>query len=156
MDELFLEGVGKVVLRTEEDNTTLRYWSICQSRCYKQKRSGLSHTRNGNIAESFISVLAIKQIFNDVNVEELSTNDRGSILVFELIQSTRKLQRLWVLLLRCLFVRSRDLMVAVILDDSWTHVVGDLVVKIQIVRRGFKYSYQRDPGDTVVSISSTY
>lgn len=47
-------------------------------------------------------------------------------------------------------------MVAVILDDSWTHVVGDLVVKIQIVRRGFKYSYQRDPGDTVVSISSTY
>jgi hypothetical protein len=49
------------------------------------KSPGRPHTSDGDVPESFISVLSIEQIVNNVNVEELPTNDRSGILMFELV-----------------------------------------------------------------------
>lgn len=85
VNELFLEGIREIVLRAEEDHATLRNWRSCQTNVHKILPSEMPHTCDGNISESFISVLAIEQVVNDVDIEELPTNDRSSILMLELV-----------------------------------------------------------------------
>ena len=56
----------------------------------------MRHTRDGNVTQSFICLLGVQEVVDNIDIEELPTNDWGTVLKFEVIECSRKFQWLWI------------------------------------------------------------
>ena len=53
-------------------------------------------TRNCKVTQPFIGVLGVHEVVDDIDVEELPTDDRGSFLKLEVVECSGKLQWPWI------------------------------------------------------------
>jgi hypothetical protein len=99
MVQLLLQGIGEIVLFSEEYNATFRdYTTLSQGSLIEPQ---CKHTGDSKVTNELIGVGSVQKILNDVDIQELATDDRSCFLIAELLKCTRLLERFGVRRLIC-------------------------------------------------------
>ena len=82
LDELLLEVVGQVVLRTKENDAALRDL-LGSAWCFVGVDMRL--TGDGEVAKPFVGVFAVQQVVDYVDADVLATDDRRCLFELEVV-----------------------------------------------------------------------